>query len=162
MSGAVQKEFGLATSSALPAEQLMELMRKDFGIPSRFTDQEARMVLGVLYETALRKLERNAATTPYVLAEDVSVEFISLLSDGGFSGAVVSSESVRQYHTTTRRSGTGSTPPTTRPRRPGRTLPPTASTGGMSRWGRAGWSLPSSPTSRAGMASGPSPPKTSG
>ena len=99
MSGAVQKEFGLATSSALPAEQLMELMRKDFGIPSRFTDQEARMVLGVLYETALRKLERNAATTPYVLAEDVSVEFISLLSDGGFSGAVVSSESVRQYHT---------------------------------------------------------------
>ena len=99
MSGAVQKEFGLATSSDLPAEQLMELMRKDFGIPSRFTDQEARMVLGVLYETALRKLERNAATTPYVLAEDVSVEFISLLSDGGFSGAVVSSESVRQYHT---------------------------------------------------------------
>ena len=99
MSEAVQKAFGLATSSALPAEQLMELMRKDFGIPSRFTDQEARMVLGVLYETALRKLERNAATTPYVLAEDVSVEFISLLSDGGFSGAVVSSESVRQYHT---------------------------------------------------------------
>lgn len=99
MSEAVQREFGLATSSALSAEQLVELMRKDFGIPSRFTDREARMVLGVLYETALRKLEKNAATTPYVLAEDISVETISLLGDGGFSGAVVSSRSVRQYHT---------------------------------------------------------------
>ncbi|MDE7220393.1 MAG: penicillin-binding protein A [Oscillospiraceae bacterium] len=99
MSESVQKEFGLATSSALSAEQLMELMRKDFGIPSSFTDRDARMVLGVLYETALRKLERNAATIPYVLAEDISVELISILNDGGFSGAVVSSRSIRQYHT---------------------------------------------------------------
>lgn len=99
MSEAVQREFGLATSSALSAEQLMVLMRKDFGIPAAFTDREARLVAGVLYEVALRRLERNAATIPYFLTEDISVELISLLNDGGFSGAVVSSRSVRQYHT---------------------------------------------------------------
>lgn len=99
MSPEAQKEFNLPTSSALSAAQLVELMRKDFGIPESFTDREARLVLGVLYEVKLRQLEKNAATVPYFLVEDVSVELISLLNDGGFSGAAVSSRSVRQYHT---------------------------------------------------------------
>lgn len=99
MSGKLVKEFGLSASSALSAEQLMELLRKEFGIPEEFTRQEARQVLGVLYELRLRRLERNAATVPYFLAEDVAVELISLLNDGGFSGAVVDSKAIRQYHT---------------------------------------------------------------
>lgn len=99
MSGKLVREFELSASSALSADQLMELMRKDFGIPESFTPQEARLVLGALYELRLRTLERNAATVPYFLAEDVSVELISLLNDGGFSGAVVDSRAVRQYHT---------------------------------------------------------------
>lgn len=99
MSAELQKRFGLETSSALSAERLMELMRKDFGIPADFTDQEARMVLGVLYELELRTLARNAATVPYVLAEDISVELISILHDGAFTGAVVGSRSVCEYHT---------------------------------------------------------------
>lgn len=99
MSGTLVREFALSASSALSADQLMELLRKDFGIPQSFTPQEARLVLGVLYELRLRTLEHNAATVPYFLAEDVSVELISLLNDGGFSGAVVDSKAVRQYHT---------------------------------------------------------------
>lgn len=99
MSGKLLKEFELSASSALSADQLMELMRKDFGIPESFTEQEARLTLGVLYELRLRTLERNAATVPYLLAEDVEVELISLLNDGRFSGAVVDSKAVRQYHT---------------------------------------------------------------
>ena len=99
MSGTLMKEFGLSASSVLSAGQLIDLMRKDFGIPGSFTNYEARLVLGVLYELRLRTLERNAATVPYVLAEDISVELISLLSDGGFSGAVVESRAIRQYHT---------------------------------------------------------------
>ena len=99
MSEDLRSEFQLKTSSALSAEQLIKLMRKDFGIPDSFTDREARLVLGVLYELRLRTLEKNAATVPYVLAEGVSVELISLLNDGGFTGTVVDSKSVRQYHT---------------------------------------------------------------
>lgn len=99
MSGTLLKSFGLSSSTVLSASQLMDLMRKDFGIPSGFTHYEARLVLGVLYELRLRTLQRNAATVPYVLAEDISVELISLLNDGGFSGAVVESRAIRQYHT---------------------------------------------------------------
>ncbi len=99
MSQSVLKEFELTTSSGMSASQLMTLMRKDFGIPESFTNQEARQVLGVLYELRLRTLARNAATVPYFLAEDVTVELISLLNDGGFTGAVVGSRAVRQYHT---------------------------------------------------------------
>ena len=99
MSGKLVKAFELSASSGLTAEDLMGLMRREFGIPEDFTEPEARMVLGVLYELRLRTLERNAATVPYLLAEDVSAELISLLNDGGFSGTVVDSKAVRQYHT---------------------------------------------------------------
>lgn len=99
MSESLQEEFHLPTSSALSAEQLVDLMRKDFGIPESFTSQEARLVLGVLYEVSLRSLAKGAATVPYTLTEDISVELISILNDGNFSGTVVSSKAVRQYHT---------------------------------------------------------------
>lgn len=99
MSASLLQELKLDASSALTAPRLMELMRKTFGIPSGFTDEEARLVLGVLYELRLRTLSKNATTAAYILTEDVSVELISLLNDGAFSGAVVSSRSVRQYHT---------------------------------------------------------------
>ena len=71
MSPEAQKEFNLPTSSALSAAQLVELMRKDFGIPESFTDREARLVLGILYEVKLRQLEKNAATVPYFLVEQI-------------------------------------------------------------------------------------------
>ena len=99
MSDKLLKDSGLTASSALSAQQLIDLMRADFGIPADFTNYEARLVLGILYELRLRTLEKGAATVPYVLAEDISVELISLLNDGGFSGTVVSSRAVREYHT---------------------------------------------------------------
>ena len=103
MSASLRQEFQLEGSSILTAEKLIELMRSSktgFGIPEDFSDEEARLVLGVLYELRLRKLGGKLATTvPYVLAEGISVEMISLLNDGAFSGAVVSSRSERQYHT---------------------------------------------------------------
>lgn len=103
MSASLRQTYQVEGSSILTAEQLIELMRDSgtgFGIPEDFSDEEARLVLGVLYELRLRKLGGSLATTvPYVLAEDISVEMISLLNDGHFSGAVVSSRSERQYHT---------------------------------------------------------------
>ncbi|MDE7261419.1 MAG: penicillin-binding protein A [Oscillospiraceae bacterium] len=103
MSASLRQSCQLEGSSILTADQLIELMRDGktgFGIPEDFSNEEARLVLGVLYELRLRKLGGNLATTvPYVLAEDISVEMISLLNDGRFSGAVVSSRSERQYHT---------------------------------------------------------------
>lgn len=95
------------TDDTLTADMLLDWMAEDFGLnegiipggPDRFSPEETRIIVGVLYETALRELAQNAATAPYVFASDVSADLIALLTDGGFDGAVVESESVRQYHT---------------------------------------------------------------
>lgn len=59
-------------------------MRKDFGLSASFSVEEARLVLGVQYEIRSRNLAR---TDPYVLAEDIDAELISLLNDGDYAGA---------------------------------------------------------------------------
>ena len=86
-----------ASNDVLTPTVLLDLMREDFGVDPQFTDQEARMVVGVLYELHLRSA--GTTYTPYTFAEDVPVELISLINDGGFDGVVVSSQSVRQYNT---------------------------------------------------------------
>lgn len=103
MSTSLLEKYHLTSSSILTAGHLMELMRADFGIPTDFTGAQARQVLGVLYELRLRDLRTASGgmvvTTPYLFAEDISVELISILNDGAFHGAVVSSRADRQYHT---------------------------------------------------------------
>ena len=92
-----------AITDALTADTVMELLRDYFAIDGKrsreelFTDSEARLILGLLYEVALRKEE--ITTVAYVFAEDVSVELISILNDGNFGGVVIGSKSVRQYST---------------------------------------------------------------
>ncbi len=99
MSQTLLDKLKLTGSTALTAPHLLELMRADFGVPTDFSRQEARLVLGVLYELRLRKLTANAVTVPYVFAEDLSVEIISILNDGAFEGVVIGSKAVRQYNT---------------------------------------------------------------
>ena len=83
----------------LSANRLIELLREEFSIPESWTDDQARRVVGVLYELALRSLETNAVTVQYLFAENVSVELISILTDGNFAGVVIGSKSERQYNT---------------------------------------------------------------
>lgn len=99
MSQTLLDKLKLTGSTALTAPHLLELMRADFGVPTDFSRQEARLVLGVLYELRLRKLTANAVTVPYIFAEDLSVEIISILNDGAFEGVVIGSKAVRQYNT---------------------------------------------------------------
>ena len=86
----------LLNGAGISASDLIELMREDFDIPASFTPEEARLVLGVQFEQRSRYLS-NA--TAYVLVEDIDVETISLLNDGGYSGAQITSSSVREYET---------------------------------------------------------------
>ena len=85
--------------SYLSSTQLLDLMREHYAIPENFSAEEARLVMGVLYELELRTMDSNYYVPPYVMAEDISVELISLLNDGNFLGSVVDSQSVRQYNT---------------------------------------------------------------
>lgn len=84
-------------AAGITAAVLQDLMRVSMEIPAEFSRHEARQVLGVRYELALRKL---ANYTDYILVEDgVDTEFISILNDGNYAGAKVISSSVRQYET---------------------------------------------------------------
>ena len=83
--------------SGLSATRLIALMRKDFGLSASFSVEEAQLVLGVQYEIRSRNLAR---TDPYVLAEDIDAELISLLNDGDYAGAKITPSSVREYETT--------------------------------------------------------------
>ncbi len=96
MSQALLETEGSSTG-ALSAARLLSLMAEDFDLGEDLSAEEQRLVLGVLYELELRRL--GITTTTYLFAEDVSVELISILNDGGFAGVTIGSESVRQYNT---------------------------------------------------------------
>lgn len=99
MSETLQEKLE-TTARPLSANGLIKLMRKDFGLPEDMPDVDARLVAGVLYELALRSLpDPYTVTFQYVFAEDVTVELISILTDGKFDGVVIGSRSERQYNT---------------------------------------------------------------
>ncbi len=78
-------------------DTLLAAMRDEFKIPASWSDADARAVLGVQYELAVRKLIN---TNAYVFAEDVDTTLISLIKDGDYLGVKVSTSSVREYNTT--------------------------------------------------------------
>ena len=82
--------------AGLTPAKLMELMCKSFELPGTFSAREQRQVLGVRYELALRKLNDYS---PYVLVEDIDTEFVSLLADGRYAGAKVTTSTRREYQT---------------------------------------------------------------
>lgn len=86
----------LLEDAGITAQDLMHMMREDLELPADFAEAEARLVLGVQYELSLRKLDNYDA---YILAEDIDTPFISLLSDGDFAGAKVTSSTTREYET---------------------------------------------------------------
>ena len=86
----------LLNAAGLTPAKLLELMQEELKIPSYFSREETRSVLGVRYELALRRLN---GYTDLVLAEDIDIELISVITDGNYAGAKVSNSSVRQYAT---------------------------------------------------------------
>lgn len=89
---------GLLNAAGISVPRLVEIMRENLDIPDSFSLNEARLVLGVQYELSLRKLPDNKYDA-YILADDVDTNFISLLSDGNYAGAKITSSSVREYAT---------------------------------------------------------------
>ncbi|SFP78245.1 penicillin-binding protein 2 [Oscillibacter sp. PC13] len=86
----------LLSNLDLDADTLLDTMRETYEIPADFSPRQARLVLGVRYELAIRNLIH---TTAYVLAEDIDATMISLLNDGGYAGAKITTASVREYKT---------------------------------------------------------------
>lgn len=87
----------LLTAAGITPQTLLEWMREDFGLSPSLSLGEARLVLGIQYELYLRRI---GTTVPYILAEDIDMTFISLINDGGYSGAKVTSSYAREIQTT--------------------------------------------------------------
>lgn len=86
----------LLNSAGLTPQKLMSLMREAMDISPLLSQTEARLVLGVRYELAMR---RENGYTDCVLVEDIDIELISVITDGSYAGAKVSNSSVRKYET---------------------------------------------------------------
>ena len=87
----------LLLSAGITPAVLLAKMQEDLKLSPALTQEDARMVTGVQYELTLRKLRDSLEA--YVMAEDIDTEFISILSDGRYSGAKVTNASVREYQT---------------------------------------------------------------
>ena len=86
----------LLVSLGLDADTLVELLREKYEIPGSFSLADARAVIGVQYELSIRQL---VSTTDYAMVEDIDSAMISLLNDGAYAGARITSSSVREYKT---------------------------------------------------------------
>ena len=87
----------LLLSAGLSSEFILDMMRRSCNIDETWSDADARKVVGIQYELKLRALGAN--NNLYVLAEPIDTEFISVLADGNYAGAKVSSSYIRQYET---------------------------------------------------------------
>ncbi|MBQ9148601.1 MAG: hypothetical protein IJX69_03435 [Oscillospiraceae bacterium] len=83
--------------SDMTAPLLIDTLRERYGIPDAWTMEEARAVIGLLYEFDLRGV---ANLSNYVFIEDISDENLSILLELNTPGLNVESSTVREYYTT--------------------------------------------------------------
>ena len=83
--------------SDITAPLLVEKLRERYSIPTEWSDEDARAVIGFRYEFDLRGIS-NLPT--YTFLEDVSDENLSAILELNTPGLMVESSTVREYHTT--------------------------------------------------------------
>ena len=95
---AVEAAKTLADIPAGPtAEELMEALRTYFEIDPSWSDEDARALIGVLYEVNLRSYEVNQQE--YIFAQDVDIDVISAVKERGLTGVSIDVSPVREYQT---------------------------------------------------------------
>ncbi len=83
--------------SDITAPVLVEKLRQRYDIPPEWTDDEARKVIGFLYEMTLRKCVTSLST--YVFITDASDEELSAIVELNIPGMKVEASTVREYNT---------------------------------------------------------------
>ena len=79
------------------AEELMAALRNYFEIDPSWSDEDARALIGVLYEVNLRSYDVNQQE--YIFAQGVDIDVISAVKERGLTGVSVETTTVRQYST---------------------------------------------------------------
>ena len=86
----------IGLDSDVTAPLLVEKMRKRYGIPAEWSDEDARAVVGFRYEFDLRGIT-NLPT--YTFLEDVTDQQLSAILELNTPGLQVEASTVREYHT---------------------------------------------------------------
>lgn len=90
--------YGVSDSSGtISAQALMDTMQAYYEVDSALSDEDARALLGVLYELSLRK--KNATTSSYIFATDVDVQFITVVREHKLKGVKINATTTREYKT---------------------------------------------------------------
>ncbi len=84
--------------SDMTAQLLIDALRDSYNIPKDWSDEDARLVLGMRYELTLRNSVTNLPN--FVFIEDASEEVLSTVLELATPGLSVEPSTVRQYHTT--------------------------------------------------------------
>ena len=80
------------------AVEVLAYMRSRYKIDNSYTAEETRKIAGVRYEINSRYIH-DFATSPYIFAEDVSMDLITTLMEQDVPGFEVQSGFVREYTT---------------------------------------------------------------
>ena len=84
--------------SDITAPLLMQALRKSYGIPESWSDEDARLVIGLRYELTLRNGITNLPN--FVFLEDASESQLAAILELGVPGLNVETSMVRVYNTT--------------------------------------------------------------
>lgn len=81
----------------ITAEELMLILRERYKIPEDFSDDDARLVIGVRYEIELRTMFFNIPA--YIFSNDISVTLLTMIEERRLPGVTVNSVTAREYQT---------------------------------------------------------------
>ncbi len=84
--------------SDITAQLLIKALRKSYYIPEDWSDEDARLVLGMRYELSLRMGDLSNLPK-FIFIEDVSDEVMSAILELNVPGLMVESSTVREYYT---------------------------------------------------------------
>ena len=83
--------------SDITAPLLIETLREVYGLPTEWSDEDARLVIDLRYELALRNCVPSMAN--YVFLNDVSQEEMAAIGELNIPGMNVEASAVREYQT---------------------------------------------------------------
>ena len=87
----------LDLDSDITAPLLMQTLRKAYSIPETWTDEDARRVIGLRYELALRSDVTNLSN--YIFIDDTTPEELASIQELNIPGLMVEATTVREYNT---------------------------------------------------------------
>lgn len=85
------------TAYSADAEAVIDFLRAQYKVDASVSPEDGRLLVGVLYELALRTKE--VSQSAYVYAQDVDIDFITTVKENQLSGVDFVATTVRQYRT---------------------------------------------------------------